>query len=66
MASHFTSRFRTWLAGALTYEAGHAVDATTDAKRWEWLPALSGVAVGAEHARQSHAESRQGPNGMSA
>lgn len=58
MISNFLKRLRAHLVDAFTYESGEdAADAMADATRWGWVPALSGVAVGAGHARQSHTES---------
>jgi hypothetical protein len=58
MIANISDRFRAWFIDTFTYESGQqAADAMADATRWGWLPALSGVAVGGEHARQSHAES---------
>jgi len=66
MSANILDRFRAWLIGTFTYESGqHAADAMADATRWGWLPALSGVAVGGEQARQSHAESVAQRSGMS-
>ena len=66
MIANISGRFRAWLLDTFTYESGEqAADAMADATRWGWLPALSGVAVGAEHARQSHTESVAQPSGMS-
>lgn len=45
-------RLRDWLLDTFTYESeSDAADAT----RWGWLPALSGVTIGAGHARSEHA-----------
>ena len=58
MIANILDRFRAWLIDMFTYESGQqAADAMADATRWGWLPALSGVAVGGEHARRSHNES---------
>jgi hypothetical protein len=66
MSANILDRFRAWFIDTFTYESGqHAADAMADATRWGWLPALSGVAAGAEHARQSHAESVAQRSGMS-
>ena len=66
MSANILDRFRAWFIDTFTYESGqHAADAMADATRWGWLPALSGVAVGGEHARQSHAESAAQRSGMS-
>jgi hypothetical protein len=66
MTPNILHRLRTWLLESFTYESGQqAADAMADATRWGWLPALSGVAVGGEHARRSHAESTADASGMS-
>jgi hypothetical protein len=66
MFTDILHRFRTRLVVTFTYESGQqATDAMADATRWGWLPALSGVAVGGEHARRSHAESTAEASGMS-
>ncbi|MEV7999489.1 hypothetical protein [Pseudarthrobacter oxydans] len=58
MIANISDRFRAWLIDTFTYDSGQqAADAMADATRWGWLPALSGVAVGGEHARRSHNES---------
>lgn len=58
MIANILRRFRARLIHAFTYESGReAADALADGTRWGWLPALSGVAVGGEHARRSHSES---------
>ena len=58
MIANISGRFRAWLLDTFTYDSGQqAADAMADATRWGWLPALSGVAAGAEHARRSHNES---------
>jgi hypothetical protein len=56
MIADFLRRLPAWLTETLTYESqDEAADAMADATRWGWLPALSGVAVGAGHARTHHA-----------
>lgn len=48
-------RLRGWLLDTLTFDSEtDAAGAMADATRWGWLPALSGVAVGADHARSEH------------
>ncbi|WP_175417129.1 hypothetical protein [Arthrobacter sp. 24S4-2] len=41
--------------GHSAWEQGNC--AIADVTRWGWLPALSGVAVAAEHAARAHRES---------
>jgi len=66
MTAKFPARLRTWLADTFYCETpGQAADAMADATRWGWLPALSGVAVGADHAREQHRKSAADPGGMS-
>ena len=66
MTADILNRFRARLRDVFTYESGQeAADAMADATRWGWLPALSGVAVGGEHARRSHAESQTRRSDMS-
>ena len=66
MTPAISDRFRTWLVDTFTYDSGQqAADAIADATRWGWLPALSGVAVGGEHARRSHNKSVVQDSGMS-
>ncbi len=58
MTADLLLRLRTWLTATFTYESQDgAAGAMADATRWGWLPALSGVAVGAGHARAAHRES---------
>ncbi|VXC42460.1 conserved hypothetical protein [Arthrobacter sp. 9AX] len=67
MTTKFPARVRAWLADAFYCETpGQAADAMADATRWGWLPALSGVAAGAEQARVLHAESASKPPELSA
>jgi hypothetical protein len=66
MTQQILVRVRAWLAAAFYYETpGQAVDAMADASRWGWLPALSGVAVGADHARVKHTETALGHGELS-
>jgi hypothetical protein len=66
MTADILNRFRARLRDVFTYESGQeSADAMADATRWGWLPALSGVAVGGEHARRSHAESQARRSDMS-
>ncbi|NUT73178.1 hypothetical protein [Pseudarthrobacter sp. C4D7] len=49
-------RLREWLLDTFTFESEtDAAAALADATRWGWLPALSGVSIGAGHARSEHA-----------
>ncbi|MDQ0870396.1 hypothetical protein QFZ70_002869 [Arthrobacter sp. V1I9] len=58
MTAQFPVRIRAWFADTFSCETpGQAADAMADATRWGWLPALSGVAVGADHAREQQPES---------
>jgi hypothetical protein len=60
MTADFLRRFRAWLADTFTCESpDDAADAVADATRWGWLPALSGVAIGAGQARAAHLEAVQ-------
>jgi hypothetical protein len=62
MTADLLLRLRTWLTGTFTYESpDEAAGAMADATRWGWLPALSGVAVGAGQARAAHGESVADP-----
>jgi hypothetical protein len=66
MKAQFPARFSAWFADTFYCETpAQAADAMADATRWGWLPALSGVAVGADHAREQHVESAAAPGGMS-
>ena len=65
MITSMLGRFRARLIDAFICDSGqNAADAPADDTRWGWLPALSGVAVGGEHARLTHAESMAQGNGM--
>ncbi|MCU1518881.1 MAG: hypothetical protein JWQ75_3602 [Pseudarthrobacter sp.] len=45
-----------WLADVFLCDSvDQAGDAMADATRWGWLPALSGIAVAGDHAREAHA-----------
>jgi hypothetical protein len=67
MTTKFPARVRAWLVNAFYCETpGEAADAMADATRWGWLPALSGVAAGAEQVRVMHPESVPKPPGLSA
>jgi hypothetical protein len=66
MTAHFPARIRAWFADAFYCDTtGQAADAMADVTRWGWLPALSGVAVGADQAREKHLDSAAEPGGMS-
>ncbi|TLM81652.1 hypothetical protein [Pseudarthrobacter sp. NamE5] len=67
MRPNFLGRIRAWFINATTYEGGgQEADPMADAAaRWGWLPALSGVALGGDHARRSHAGSALQQNNMS-
>ncbi|MFJ5700120.1 hypothetical protein [Arthrobacter sp. NPDC093139] len=63
-ARELLGRIRRTLAHALfsghfSGSAEEASDALQQVTRWAWLPALSGVAVGAEHARGAHETGRR-------
>jgi len=61
MTADALRRLRAWLTETFTYDSpGEAADGMADATRWGWLPALSGVATGAEQARAVHAETLHG------
>ncbi|WP_411375584.1 hypothetical protein ACLH0K_04170 [Arthrobacter sp. MPF02] len=67
MTADALRRLRAWLTDTLTYDPqGEAADAMADATRWGWLPALSGVATGAEQARAVHAETLHRGSGIRA
>jgi hypothetical protein len=60
MTADFLCRLRAWLTETFTCESqDEAAEAMADATRWGWLPALSGVAVAAGHARAQHANPEQ-------
>jgi hypothetical protein len=67
MMMQFHARVRAWLADAFYFETPEqASDAMADATRWGWLPALSGVAAGMEHAREKHSETASKQTQLSA
>ncbi len=58
MRAQFQARIRAWFAATFYCETpGQAADAMADMTRWGWLPALSGVAVAADHAHEQYVES---------
>lgn len=60
MMATVLTRLRDWALDTFTYESeSQAAGATADATRWGWLPALSGVSIGADVARSEHL--RSGP-----
>jgi hypothetical protein len=66
MTTRFPARVRAWLVDAFYYATpGQAAGAMADATRWGWLPALSGVAAGAEQARGKHSETAPQETGLS-
>lgn len=59
-------RLRDWALDTFTCESeSQAAGAMADATRWGWLPALSGVSIGAAHARSEHAATVPETGGMS-
>ncbi|KRE70700.1 hypothetical protein [Arthrobacter sp. Soil761] len=67
MTATLLIRLRDWLLDTFTYESeSSAAGAMADATRWGWLPALSGVSLGADQARSGHAGTAGGSGGMSA
>ena len=67
MTATLLVRLRDWLLDTFTYDSGSsAAGAMADATRWGWLPALSGVSVGADQARAEHEKTLPGNRGMSA
>lgn len=66
MTATLLIRLRDWLLDTFTYESeSQATGAMADATRWGWLPALSGVSAGADHARSGHAAARAETSAMS-
>ena len=56
MTAALLIRLRDWLLDSVTFDSEtDAAGAMADATRWGWLPALSGVSIGAGHARSEHA-----------
>lgn len=67
MTATLLIRLRDWLLDTFTYESeSSAAGAMADATRWGWLPALSGVSLGADQARSGHAGRAGGSGRMSA
>ncbi|UUL76321.1 hypothetical protein NG819_21085 [Pseudarthrobacter sp. Fe7] len=67
MTANLLIRLRHWLLDTITYNSeSSAAGAMADATRWGWLPALSGVSIGAHQARSEHAKTAPGGGGMSA
>ena len=65
MTANLLLQLRSWLRDTFTYESqDEAADAMADATRWGWLPALSGVAVGAGQARAANAEPTAGATAL--
>ncbi|WP_285244400.1 hypothetical protein [Pseudarthrobacter sp. fls2-241-R2A-127] len=55
MTATLLTRLRDWALDTFTCESeAEAAGAMADASRWGWLPALSGVSVGADHAHAEH------------
>jgi hypothetical protein len=55
MSSSLLARLGSWMADVFVCDSvDRAAGAMADATRWGWLPALSGVAAGADHARSAH------------
>ena len=55
MSSPLLARLGSWMADVFLCDSvDQAAGAMADATRWGWLPALSGVAAGADHARSAH------------
>ncbi|MDQ0146853.1 hypothetical protein [Pseudarthrobacter niigatensis] len=56
MTATLLIRLRDWLLDSVTFDCEtDAAGAMADATLWGWLPALSGVSIGAGHARSEHA-----------
>lgn len=67
MTATLLARLRDWAVDTFTYESdSQATAAMADASRWGWLPALSGVSVGADQARSEHARTGPATGDMSA
>lgn len=65
MTAEFLFRLRAWLTNTFTFDSpDDAADAMADATRWGWLPALSGVAIGAGQARGAHLDAAPEGTGM--
>jgi hypothetical protein len=55
MSSSPLARLGSWMADVFVCDSvDRAAGAMADATRWGWLPALSGVAAGADQARSAH------------
>ena len=66
MTATLLIRLRDWLLDTFTYDSESlAGGAMVDATRWGWLPALSGVSAGADHARSEHAAAGAETSAMS-
>ncbi|MBT2533169.1 hypothetical protein J7E83_13760 [Arthrobacter sp. ISL-48] len=68
MTSPLMARLFSWIADVFLCDSvDQAAAAMADSTRWGWLPALSGVAVGGDHARSAHGAEglapRQGTQG---
>lgn len=56
------ARLLAWIADVFMCDSvDQAAGAMADATRWGWLPALSGVALGRDHARSAHAAAGVAP-----
>jgi hypothetical protein len=63
MSSSLLARLGSWMADVFVCDSvDQAASAMADATRWGWLPALSGVAAGADHARSAHLAASQAPH----
>jgi hypothetical protein len=55
MTHPLMARLLSWIADVFLCDSvDQAAAAMADATRWGWLPALSGVALGGDHARSAH------------
>jgi hypothetical protein len=60
MSSPLLARLGSWMAHVFVCDSvEQAAGAMADATRWGWLPALSGVAAGADHTRSAHLAASQ-------
>ena len=67
MTATLLIRLRDWLLDTFTYDSeSQAAGAMADATRWGWLPALSGVSIGADVARSEHLRTGPATGDMSA
>jgi hypothetical protein len=63
MSSPLLARLGSWMAHVFLCDSvDQAAGAMADATRWGWLPALSGVAAGADHAHSAHLAASQAPH----